>query len=154
MSECAGHALIRVYTGGHWFLRCVNPNCTYMIQESKMSKQITNLENAEKVSKSYLVDYLVVNQDLTRSQAVEAVNGVLDGIVSALAAGVNVNVSNIGTLRVEESPATTRRNPHTGERFPVPATNRVRFTTAPALLDAVNGRSDRTTLSRKAPKSY
>lgn len=31
---CTGHALIREYVGGHWFLRCANPGCTYMIQES------------------------------------------------------------------------------------------------------------------------
>ena len=31
---CTGHALIRVYEDGHWFLRCANPGCTYMIQES------------------------------------------------------------------------------------------------------------------------
>lgn len=28
-----GHALIRVYIGGRWFLQCVNSGCTYLIPE-------------------------------------------------------------------------------------------------------------------------
>ena len=31
---CTGHALIRWYENGHWYLICVNANCTYRIQES------------------------------------------------------------------------------------------------------------------------
>ena len=31
---CTGHALIRVYIDGGWFLRCANPGCTYLIRES------------------------------------------------------------------------------------------------------------------------
>ena len=33
MTACQGHALIRVYINGHWFLSCVNEGCGYLIRE-------------------------------------------------------------------------------------------------------------------------
>lgn len=118
-----------------------------------MSKTV-NLENAEKVGKGYLIESVASLTDVSLKNAELAVNATLDAIVAALVSGVNVSISNVGTFRVEESPATTRRNPQTGERFPVEAKTRVRWTSAPALLEAVNGESDRTTLATKAPKSH
>ncbi|HKZ21199.1 MAG TPA: HU family DNA-binding protein [Acidimicrobiia bacterium] len=119
-----------------------------------MSKKIVNLENADRVGKGYLIDSVASLADVSRNDAELAVNAVIDSIVAALVSGANVSISNVGTLRVTETPATTRRNPATGERFPVDAKTRVRWTSAPALLEAVNGQSERTTLATKAPKSY
>lgn len=119
-----------------------------------MSKKVTNLENADKVGKGYLIESVARLTDVSRKDAELYVNATIDSVVAALVSGANVSISNVGTFRVEESPATTRRNPQTGERFDVDAQTRVRWTSAPALLEAVNGNSDRTTLASKAPKSY
>lgn len=116
-----------------------------------MSKMI-DLSNAERVGKSYLIDYLVANADLDRKQATRAVNGTLDAIVAALVSDTNVSLSNVGTLRRETAGATVRRNPATGGTIDVEAKEVVRWTPAPALLEAVNGNSTRTSLSVKAPK--
>lgn len=111
-----------------------------------------DLGNAERVGKTYLIDYLVANTDLDRKLATDAVNGFLDAVVGALVSNTNVSLSNIGTLRRETAGATTRRNPATGGTIDVEAKEVVRWTPAPALLEAVNGNSVRTSLSVKAPK--
>jgi len=117
-----------------------------------MSK-IVDLSNAERVGKGYLIDALVKDGQ-SRPDAEESVNSVLDAIGKALASGVNVSLSNIGTLRVETAAARVRRNPKTGETFHADAHQTVRWTVSPTLVDVLNGRSDRDTLATKAPKSH
>jgi DNA-binding protein HU-beta len=116
-----------------------------------MSK-IVNLSNADRVGKQYLVDSLVAGKGLARPDADEIVNIVLEAIATALRAGVNVSLSNIGTLRRETAPAATRRNPQTGGTVDVPAKEVVRWTASPTLLGVINGTIDRDSLSVKAPK--
>jgi DNA-binding protein HU-beta len=115
-------------------------------------KKIVDLSNANRVGKQFLIDSLVESNGFSRSDATEAVNGVLDALFAALSSGVNVSISNVGTFRRETTPATTRRNPQTGERFPVEAQEVVRWTSSPTLLDVLNGRAHRSTISTKAPK--
>lgn len=114
--------------------------------------QKIDLSNTSRVTKSYLLDHLVTEKGFTRSDAVEAVEGVVDAIVAALRSGVAVNLSNVGTFRPVVSPAAVRRNPATGGKVAVPASGRVRWTASPTLLDVINGRTERKSLSRKAPK--
>lgn len=116
-----------------------------------MSKKI-NLSNADRVTKAYLIDHLVIESSFTRLDATKAVEGVIDAVVEALRAGADVNLSNVGTLRHEARPEQNRRNPSTGEYFLAPASYTVRWTPSPTLLDVLNGRGDRESLSRKAPK--
>lgn len=111
-----------------------------------------NLDSAERVGKNYLVDSLMANQKLTHEKATEAVNGVLEAIVTALRSGTPVALSNIGTLRPDIQAARTRRNPQTGEYFWAPAKMVVRWKSSPTLTDVLNGESDRTSLASKAPK--
>lgn len=111
-----------------------------------------NLENADRVGKAYLINYLVSEKGQTYADATESVNGVLDAIVKALAAGVNVSLSNIGTFRAEVAAPTTCYNPHTEKRFAVDAQNVVRWTSSPTLTALINGRIDRDSLATKAPK--
>lgn len=106
-----------------------------------------------RVGKRFLVDYLCAELGMTETKANEAVNGVLEGIASALRCEVNVAISNIGTLRFERTGERTARNPQTGERVLVPAQNVVRWTMSPTLRDVLNDRSERQSLASKAPKT-
>lgn len=115
-------------------------------------KKIVNLENADRVGKAYLVDYLVVEAGFTRPDAEKAVNAVLEGIATAIRAGANVSLSNIGTLRMVELAERVRRNPATGENFLAPATKTVKFRPSPTFLNVLNGRTDRDKLATKLPK--
>lgn len=115
-------------------------------------KKIVNLENADRVGKAYLVDYLVTENGQSRADAEESVNAVLEGIATALRAGVNVSLSNIGTLRRETAAGRFHRNPQTGGRLWVDAQETVRWTISPTFTAVLNGRTDRESLATKAPK--
>ena len=115
-------------------------------------KKIVNLDTAEKVGKQYLIDHLMVEKKFDRDNATKAVEGVFDAIVAALHAGVNVSISNVGTLRVERVGERVRRNPQTGAQVTVPENKTVRWTVSPTLFDLINNRIDRASLSAKAPK--
>jgi DNA-binding protein HU-beta len=115
-------------------------------------KKIVNLDSAERVGKQYLIDYLMVNGGQSRADAEESVNGVLEAIVTALRSGTPVALSNIGTLRPDIQAARPRRNPQTGETFVSPSQLTVRWKASPTLVDVLNGRIVRDSLSAKAPK--
>ena len=76
---------------------------------------------------------------LTKKQAAEAVNAVLDAITEALAAGDDVKITGFGGFEVKERAARTGRNPKTGEAVEIPASKYVAFSAGAALKDKVNG---------------
>ncbi len=116
--------------------------------------KIADLSSVDRVTKSYLIDYLVVHVKLTRPAAEAAVNGVIEGLVEAFKEHVDVNISNVGTLRPKTYAPRDRRNPRTGEAISVPELTTIRFTASPTLVAVLNGRETREQLARKAPKSH
>lgn len=64
---------------------------------------------------------------LTKDQATEVVNTVLDTITEALKAGENVQFTGFGQFVVIDKEARTARNPKTGETVEVPAKKVVKF---------------------------
>lgn len=116
-----------------------------------MTQQI-DLSGTNRVTKAYLIDHLVIVERFSRDDAVKAVEGFVNAIVAALRSGADVNISNVSTLRPRRSAERTARNPQTGGRVCVPEKNVVRWTPSPTLLDVINGRTERESLSRKAPK--
>lgn len=114
--------------------------------------KIIDLTNADKVGKVYLVDSLMVNKGFTREDANKAVEGVFDAVVTALLADTAVAFSNIGTIRPMEIGPRVRRNPKTGENFDAPAATIVKWKSSPTLLDLINHRIERPSLTAKAPK--
>lgn len=116
-----------------------------------MSKNF-DFNTIDRVGKAYLVEYLVVENGQSRADAIESVDAVLEGIATAIRAGISVSLSNIGTLRMVELAERMRRNPATGENFLAPAVKTVKFRPSPTLLDVLNGRADRDKLAVKAPK--
>lgn len=76
---------------------------------------------------------------LTKKQAAEAVNAVLDAITEALAAGQDVKITGFGGFEVKDRAARTGRNPKTGEAVEIPASKYVAFSAGTALKEKVNG---------------
>ena len=76
---------------------------------------------------------------LTKKQAAEAVNAVLDAITEALAAGDDVKITGFDGFEIKERAARTGRNPKTGEAVEIPASKYVAFGAGSALKDKVNG---------------
>lgn len=74
----------------------------------------------------------------TKTAAEEAVDAMLDAIVSSLKKGDDVSIAGLGTFKVKHVKARTARNPKTGAAVHVPAKKKPAFSAAKALKEAVN----------------
>lgn len=89
------------------------------------------------MNKMAIVD--AVHQALggTKSQAEQAVEVVIDSIVSTLKKGDEVSIAGLGIFSVKKRAARVARNPRTGAAVNVPAMNVPKFRAAKALKDTV-----------------
>ena len=91
------------------------------------------------MKKLQLTDAVAQKAGMTKKDAAEAVNAILDVIVEALAAGDDVKITGFGGFEVKERAARTGRNPKTGEAVEIPASKYVAFSAGSSLKDKVNG---------------
>jgi len=75
---------------------------------------------------------------ITKTQAEAAVNGALQVISDAMAAGATVSLVGFGTFKPVHRAARTGRLPGTGAAINIPAKNSVKFTPGKALKSDVN----------------
>ena len=75
----------------------------------------------------------------SRQAAAAALDGVLDEIQRAVAAGERVTLTGFGTFERVERPARTGRNPRTGAALEIAASAAPRFHAGAALRAAVSG---------------
>ncbi len=73
----------------------------------------------------------------TKVQAEQAVETVIDSIVSTLKKGGEVSVAGLGIFSTKTRAARQARNPRTGETIQVPSMRVPKFRAAKALKDAV-----------------
>lgn len=73
----------------------------------------------------------------TKVQAEQAVDKMLDSIVSSLKAGNEVSIAGLGIFSVKMRAARQARNPRTGETLQVKAMRVPKFRAAKALKEAV-----------------
>ncbi len=73
----------------------------------------------------------------TKVTAEQAVDAVVNSIVSSLKKGEEVSIAGLGIFATKERAARTARNPRTGESIQVPAMKVPKFRAAKALKDAV-----------------
>lgn len=90
------------------------------------------------MNKNDLIASVASSTGLSKSDASNAVDSVLDNIASALARGDDVRLVGFGTFSVAHRKATTGRNPRTGATIQIPASNQPKFKAGKALKDAVN----------------
>jgi len=89
------------------------------------------------MNKSELVSYVASTGGLSKTAAGDAVEAVLGGITSTLAAGDSVSLVGFGTFSVVDRAARTARNPRTGAAIEVAASKAPKFKPGKALKDAV-----------------
>ena len=75
---------------------------------------------------------------MTKSDASGAVDAVIDAITSSLQRREAVRLVGFGTFSVVRRAATQGRNPRTGERIQIPASNQPKFKAGKGLKGAVN----------------
>lgn len=89
------------------------------------------------MNKASIVEAVHAKLGGTKVQAEEAVEVMIESIVSSLKKGEEVSIAGLGIFSVKKRAARTARNPRTGEALQVAAMNVPKFRAAKALKDAV-----------------
>lgn len=90
------------------------------------------------MNKGDLISKVAENANLTKAQAADAVNCVLDSVRDSLKDGDKAAILGFGTFSVTHKPARTGRNPRTGESMQIKAKNVVKFKPGKELAESVN----------------
>jgi DNA-binding protein HU-beta len=90
------------------------------------------------VNKNDLVASVAANSGLSKADSTKAVDAVFDSITSSLKGGNEVRLVGFGTFTVTQRRASEGRNPRTGEKIQIPASNQPKFRAGKGLKDAVN----------------
>jgi DNA-binding protein HU-beta len=97
-----------------------------------------NSEGGAIVTKSEFVDQVADRAGLSKKDAGDAVDAMLETIESALKRGSDVVFSGFGKFSVSDRGAREGRNPATGEKIQIAASRVPKFTAGAALKKAVN----------------
>jgi len=90
------------------------------------------------MNKGDLIKVVSEQAEITKAQATDAVNAVLEGITQSLTNGDKVTLIGFGTFSINERAARTGRNPSTGEAIQIAAKKQVKFKAGKGLDDTVN----------------
>jgi len=85
-----------------------------------------------------LISTVAGKTGMSKSDAGKAVGGVFGAITNSLRSKTEVRLVGFGTFSVTPRAARTGRNPRTGERIQIPASNKPKFKAGKGLRDAVN----------------
>jgi DNA-binding protein HU-beta len=89
------------------------------------------------MTKGEFVEKVASSADLSRKDAENAVNAVLETIEGALKSGEDVTFTGFGKFHVADRGAREGRNPRTGETMQIAATRVPRFTAGSGLKKAI-----------------
>ncbi|MEM1325807.1 MAG: HU family DNA-binding protein [Bacteroidota bacterium] len=90
------------------------------------------------MNKGDLISKIAESADLTKSQASDALNTVLDTIGEALKEGDKVTLIGFGTFSTSLRKERQGRNPQTGASITIPAKASVKFKPGKELADSVD----------------
>jgi len=90
------------------------------------------------VNKNDLVAVVADSTGLSKADSTKAVDCVFDTITDSLKKSEEVRLVGFGTFTVTRRAASEGRNPRTGERIQIPASNQPKFKAGKGLKDAVN----------------
>ena len=89
------------------------------------------------MNKQSLVDAIAEKISVTKTQAEQAVDTIIDSIVSTLKKEEEVSIAGLGIFATKTRAARQARNPRTGEAIQVPSMKVPKFRPAKALKEAV-----------------
>lgn len=90
------------------------------------------------MNKNDLIAVVADQSGLSKADATKAVDCVFDTITTSLKGGDEVRLVGFGTFNVTRRAASEGRNPRTGEKIQIPASNQPKFKAGKGLKDAVN----------------
>ena len=91
------------------------------------------------MNKNDLVAAVAQATDISKADAANAVDAVLDTITDALKNGDGVQLVGFGNFSVADRAARQGRNPRNGEAIQIAASKQPKFKAGKALKDTVNG---------------
>ena len=91
------------------------------------------------MTKAEIVDSVASESELSKRQATEIVDLIIDEITSALQKGDEVALTPFGRFKVRNRKAREGRNPKTGAKIKIPARKVPAFVAGKALKEAVSG---------------
>ncbi len=94
------------------------------------------------MNKNDLVATVAESSELSKADSSKAVDAVFDAIKRSLSTGTEVRLVGFGTFSVARRKASEGRNPRTGEKIQIPASNQPKFKAGKALKEAVNRRGE------------
>ena len=90
------------------------------------------------MNKNDLVAAVATGTGFSKADSAKAVDSVFDSITGSLGRREEVRLVGFGTFNVVHRAATQGRNPRTGERIHIPASNQPKFKAGKGLKQAVN----------------
>ncbi len=90
------------------------------------------------MNKNELIGAVADAADLSKSDASGAVDAILDTITAALKRKEDVRLVGFGTFSVSRRAASQGRNPRTGDKISIAASNQPKFRAGKGLKSAVN----------------
>lgn len=90
------------------------------------------------MNKTELAEAVADSADLSKADAMRAIDAVVDTITGALKDGDTVSLVGFGSFLVRDRAARSGRNPKTGETIQIKASRAPAFKAGKALKDAVN----------------
>lgn len=90
------------------------------------------------MSKKDLIDAMAAHADITKDKAGAALDAIVAHIESSLKGGDEVNFAPLGKFKVTRREAREGRNPLSGEKINIPASNVPKFSPSKSLKDALN----------------
>ncbi len=90
------------------------------------------------MNKNDLIATVAGSSGLSKSDTVKAVDSVFEAIGNSLKGGQEVRLVGFGTFSVARRAATQGRNPRTGEKIQIAASNQPKFKAGKGLKSLVN----------------
>ena len=90
------------------------------------------------MNKNELLASVAESTGLSKADSASAVDAVFDCIVDALKSGDDVRLVGFGTFTVTRRAASEGRNPRTGEKIKIPASNQAKFKAGKGLKESLN----------------
>ena len=90
------------------------------------------------MNKNELCAVVADKTGMSKADSTTAVDGVFDAITQSLGGGEEVRLVGFGTFSVSHRKASQGRNPRTGEKIQIPASNQPKFKAGKSLKEAVN----------------
>lgn len=90
------------------------------------------------MNKGDLISKVAEGAGVSKAQAEDALNAVLEGIGGSLQAGEAVTLVGFGTFSINRRDARSGRNPQTGETIQIAAKNVIKFKPGKKLTESVN----------------